>query len=359
MFQVITGDSWSESQWVQLCPIVSPTSGSIAVSDEVWSHCKTTGPWWRCCCGPWKLRSVVGLNGLNISMTHDLGDLGLFELSMLFNVHISLHPQKERVPWTQMFSDLVSFQQWDCSNLFCSKISKEVWYISFLFSCFVELCWSMWPSLSCSRRWWTMGRRAQWQSFVLDFVGVSDSRWIGCSHFCPKVSSARFEEKWPIEIAMGGSGSKSTESVDAVINSNDMVVFSSSSCPFCQRALAALKEAGYSPLVVESFDRGALASKCGGSTSVPKVFVKQNFIGGCNDGGMGGTLPLLKNGKIKELMGEWEDSEDSIIHSERNSFEVAENSWRFDTLILIQQESTEKAKPAMIWICVTFSGPLI
>ena len=28
--------------------------------------------------------------------------------------------------------------------------------------------------------------------------------------------------------------------------------------------------------------------------------MKQNFIGGCNDGGMGGTLPLLKNGKIKD-----------------------------------------------------------
>mmetsp|Transcript_136829 Transcript_136829/g.324218 ORF Transcript_136829/g.324218 Transcript_136829/m.324218 type:complete len:96 (-) Transcript_136829:178-465(-) len=91
--------------------------------------------------------------------------------------------------------------------------------------------------------------------------------------------------------------------VDELINSNDMVVFSSSSCPFCIKALGALRDAGYSPTVVESFDRSALAAKCGGSTSVPKVFVKQNFIGGCNDGGMGGALPLLKNGKIKELMG--------------------------------------------------------
>lgn len=102
---------------------------------------------------------------------------------------------------------------------------------------------------------------------------------------------------------MGGSTSKTMASIDEVINSNDMVVFSSSSCPFCQKALAALKDAGYAPTVVEDFDRSQLAGKCGGSTSVPKVFVKQNFIGGCNDGGMGGTLPLLKNGKIKELMG--------------------------------------------------------
>ena len=107
--------------------------------------------------------------------------------------------------------------------------------------------------------------------------------------------------------AMGNSGSSqgspNTAAIDELINSHDMVVFSSSTCPFCSKALAALREAGYTPKVVESFDRGALSAKCGGSTSVPKVFVKQNFIGGCNDGGMGGALPLLKNGKIKELMG--------------------------------------------------------
>ena len=50
-----------------------------------------------------------------------------------------------------------------------------------------------------------------------------------------------------------------------------MVVFSSSSCPFCQKALAALKDAGYTPTVVEDFDRSGLAAKCGGSTSVPKA----------------------------------------------------------------------------------------
>eukprot|EP00438_Fugacium_kawagutii_P011356 Skav212534 [mRNA] locus=scaffold1851:125995:129973:+ [translate_table: standard] len=99
-----------------------------------------------------------------------------------------------------------------------------------------------------------------------------------------------------------GAKSSSMASVDELVNNNDMVVFSSSYCPFCKQALAALKDAGFSPLVVEDFDKKALAAKCGGSTSVPKVFVKQNFIGGCNDGGMGGTLPLLKNGKIKELM---------------------------------------------------------
>eukprot|EP00747_Dinoflagellata_sp_TGD_P000097 gnl/TRDRNA2_/TRDRNA2_100121_c0_seq1.p1 gnl/TRDRNA2_/TRDRNA2_100121_c0~~gnl/TRDRNA2_/TRDRNA2_100121_c0_seq1.p1 ORF type:complete len:148 (+),score=33.90 gnl/TRDRNA2_/TRDRNA2_100121_c0_seq1:201-644(+) len=93
-------------------------------------------------------------------------------------------------------------------------------------------------------------------------------------------------------------------SVDGVISSDDMVVFSMNGCPFCEKAIAALQDAGYAPTVVvcDSTQRQWLASKCG-SKSVPKVFVKGQFVGGCNDGGLGGVLPLLSNGKIKELMG--------------------------------------------------------
>mmetsp|Transcript_119153 Transcript_119153/g.371199 ORF Transcript_119153/g.371199 Transcript_119153/m.371199 type:complete len:161 (+) Transcript_119153:391-873(+) len=94
-------------------------------------------------------------------------------------------------------------------------------------------------------------------------------------------------------------------SVEQTIAQNDMVVYASSTCPFCEMALGALKEAGYDPLVIETTGvaRNELAAKYG-SSSVPKVFVKGKFVGGCNDGGMGGTLPLLQSGKIKELMSE-------------------------------------------------------
>jgi|Transcript_22442 glutaredoxin 3 len=91
--------------------------------------------------------------------------------------------------------------------------------------------------------------------------------------------------------------------IDQLIASADIVVFSSSWCPFCQKALAALKGAGFEPKVVEvdASIKSALSQKTGQS-SVPQTFVKGNFIGGCNDGGMGGTLPLLKSGKIAELL---------------------------------------------------------
>jgi len=91
--------------------------------------------------------------------------------------------------------------------------------------------------------------------------------------------------------------------VDKFIADNEVVVFASETCPFCKKAISSLNEAGFKPTVVEVDEdmRNVLVEKCG-SRSVPKVFVKGNFVGGCNDGGMGGVVPLLASGKIKELM---------------------------------------------------------
>lgn len=106
------------------------------------------------------------------------------------------------------------------------------------------------------------------------------------------------------EPAGGEAGTTADEAgVQQQICDNDIVVFASSGCPFCTEAIDSLKAAGYSPVVVEvgSAQKRVLADKFG-SRSVPKVFVKGQFVGGCNDGGMGGVLPLLKNGKIAGLM---------------------------------------------------------
>lgn len=93
------------------------------------------------------------------------------------------------------------------------------------------------------------------------------------------------------------------DDVEGLISTKDIVVFSSPTCPFCRQAIQALEDAGFAPTVVDASpaQRAALAAKCG-SSSVPKVFVRGQFIGGCNDGGMGGVLPLLRSGKIKELL---------------------------------------------------------
>lgn len=47
--------------------------------------------------------------------------------------------------------------------------------------------------------------------------------------------------------------------------------------------------------------RAELAQKIG-RTSVPAVFVKGEFVGGCNDGGMGGVLTLDRSGELKPML---------------------------------------------------------
>ena len=39
-----------------------------------------------------------------------------------------------------------------------------------------------------------------------------------------------------------------------------------------------------------------------GQTSVPQVFIGGQFIGGCNDGGLGGVVKLDQQGRLDELL---------------------------------------------------------
>ena len=43
-----------------------------------------------------------------------------------------------------------------------------------------------------------------------------------------------------------------------------------------------------------------LAEKTG-RTSVPALYVGGEFVGGCNDGGMGGVMTLDREGRLKPL----------------------------------------------------------
>merc|ERR1712224_550820 len=41
-----------------------------------------------------------------------------------------------------------------------------------------------------------------------------------------------------------------------------------------------------------------------GRTSVPAIWIGKQFVGGCNDGPMGGLKPLKESGKLEELLRE-------------------------------------------------------
>ena len=40
-----------------------------------------------------------------------------------------------------------------------------------------------------------------------------------------------------------------------------------------------------------------------GRTSVPAVWINQEFVGGCNDGPMGGIVKLNESGVLKDMLG--------------------------------------------------------
>ena len=96
--------------------------------------------------------------------------------------------------------------------------------------------------------------------------------------------------------------------VERQIKMKPCIMFSQSTCPFCAKAKEALTSMGAMYTVIdfdEEEDGAAVKAELIGITeqsSVPQVFVGGQFIGGCNDGGMGGVLPLKESGKLEEML---------------------------------------------------------
>ena len=87
-----------------------------------------------------------------------------------------------------------------------------------------------------------------------------------------------------------------------IIEAAPVVVFTSSDCPYCDEAKAALHEAGVAFTEVAASDwQRARLRELTGSRTVPQVFVGGEFVGGCHDGGLGGTIPLLRMGLLQAM----------------------------------------------------------
>jgi glutaredoxin 3 len=93
--------------------------------------------------------------------------------------------------------------------------------------------------------------------------------------------------------------------LDTMIASNDVVLFISSTCPFCRMAIDMLTQEGIEHRVIEVDPsiRSELHKRTG-KTSVPSTWIKGQYVGGCNDGPEDwmGVVPMLKSGKFKELL---------------------------------------------------------
>lgn len=110
---------------------------------------------------------------------------------------------------------------------------------------------------------------------------------------------------------MGSNSSTDTPSTMAsgsikpIISKNDIVVFQSEGCPYCDSAIGKLQSAGYNPTIVEAtYEQRRELSDVTKSGSVPSIWIKGKFVGGCNDGPEPwmGIAKILKNNKMEDLL---------------------------------------------------------
>lgn len=96
------------------------------------------------------------------------------------------------------------------------------------------------------------------------------------------------------------------ERIDGLVKENNVMVFSKTSCPYCAQAKAALKADGveFSTLELDELspvDCSALQDALQdltGARTVPRVFIKGQCIGGCDD-----TLRMQADGTLAEKLG--------------------------------------------------------
>jgi len=95
---------------------------------------------------------------------------------------------------------------------------------------------------------------------------------------------------------------------NGLIQDNPVLMFSFTTCPFCVKAKGVLDGMNAKYTVVEldaDPDGKAIRAEMGdliGRTSVPAIWIGQEFVGGCNDGPMGGVVKLNDEGKLEEML---------------------------------------------------------
>ena len=96
-----------------------------------------------------------------------------------------------------------------------------------------------------------------------------------------------------------------------IVAAAPVVVFSAEGCPYCDEAKAELTDASidFKEVAASDWQREQL-TKLTGSRTVPQVFVGGEFVGGCHDGGLGGTIPLLRMGLLQAMAAQAADERD-------------------------------------------------
>mmetsp|Transcript_1421 Transcript_1421/g.2314 ORF Transcript_1421/g.2314 Transcript_1421/m.2314 type:complete len:100 (-) Transcript_1421:87-386(-) len=93
--------------------------------------------------------------------------------------------------------------------------------------------------------------------------------------------------------------------ISTIVGSNDIVLFQSRGCPYCSSAIGSLQAAGYKPTIVEaSREQRQQLLNVTKSRSVPSIWLKGKFVGGCNDGPEPwmGINKILQNNEMDKFL---------------------------------------------------------
>lgn len=90
-----------------------------------------------------------------------------------------------------------------------------------------------------------------------------------------------------------------------IIDNNNVVVFSKTTCPYCVKAKQLLQQNNIEFVdVIPDGSQLQSLEEVTGQGSVPNIWIKGTFIGGCNDGPENwmGLSKCLQSGKVQELL---------------------------------------------------------
>jgi glutaredoxin 3 len=96
--------------------------------------------------------------------------------------------------------------------------------------------------------------------------------------------------------------------ISNLVKENPVLMLSFVSCPFCIKAKGVLDSLGtkYTVVELDQVEDGkairAVMANMIGRTSVPAIWIGGTFIGGCNDGPLGGVVKLNESGQLKTLL---------------------------------------------------------
>jgi len=86
------------------------------------------------------------------------------------------------------------------------------------------------------------------------------------------------------------------------------IMYSTTTCPFCKQTKKVLDDmnAIYTNIECDEVEDGAAIrtelEQIIGRSSVPAVFIGGKFVGGCNDGGLGGVVTLNNKGELASML---------------------------------------------------------